>query len=229
MRLKFIKKKFAILTLITLILGCGGTVYFLLFRLGFLMSPKQLPSFVCLSCQPEEAFHPTVEGENLLHYEQPLVKLLGSKEDETKNISILIEKSKYRLIVFNNLQPIKSYPVVFGGNPTGDKLREGDQKTPEGIYYIRDLYPHQSWSKFIWLDYPRVESWREHFQAKLKGNLNWLFPIGGEIGIHGVPNEDDSLIDRRSNWTLGCVSLKNNDVDEIYDFVDTGTLVEIIP
>ncbi len=229
MRLKFTVKKSIVLTLTVLILGASGSVYFLLFRLGFLMSPKQIPAFLCLFCQAEKAVHPlSGNSDDLLNYQQPLKNLIN-QEDEVKNISILIEKSKYKLTIFNNLQAVKSYPVVFGGNPTGDKLREGDRKTPEGIYYVRDLYPHESWSKFIWLDYPRAESWREHFQAKSNGNLKWVFPIGSEIGIHGVPNESDSLIERKSNWTLGCISLKNNDVDEIYDFLDTGILVEIVP
>ncbi len=119
--------------------------------------------------------------------------------------------------------------MVFGSNPTGDKLREGDEKTPEGIYHIRDLYPHADWAKFIWLDYPTSQSWRKHFQAKLTGEINFLLPIGGEIGIHGVPKGGDNLIDERSNWTWGCVSLKNDDVNEIYQFVKQGTLVEITP
>lgn len=36
-----------------------------------------------------------------------------------------------------------------------------------------------------------------------------------------------NLSDR--NWTLGCVSLKNKDVNEIYQFLESGSLVEIIP
>ena len=38
-----------------------------------------------------------------------------------------------------------------------------------------------------------------------------------------------SLIEQRSNWTWGCISLKNRDVDELYRFVGDGTLVEIVP
>ena len=140
-----------------------------------------------------------------------------------------MDKSNYKLTIFYDLQPIKSYPVVFGSNPTGDKLYQGDKKNPQGLYQIRDLYPHQDWSKFIWLDYPTPQSWRKHFQAKLSGQINLQRRIGGEIGIHGVPHGKDELIEQRLNWTWGCVSLKNHDVNEIYQFVSQGTLVEIIP
>ncbi|NET50802.1 MAG: L,D-transpeptidase [Merismopedia sp. SIO2A8] len=140
-----------------------------------------------------------------------------------------IEKSKHRLTVFYDAQPIKSYPVVFGKNSMGDKRHEGDRKTPEGIFRIRDRYPHPDWSKFLWLDYPTPQSWRKHYQAKVSGNINWLLPIGGQIGIHGVPTSGDRLIEEQTNWTWGCPSMKNEDVDELYTVVEVGTLVEIVP
>ena len=227
MTLKASKKKSLRLTIIFLM--SGAALYFLLIKFGFLMPLTEVPSVACLSsCQPEQPFHPRLEDEELLNYEVSLQELLG-EGSPGEGLTILVEKSKYRLTVFHNLKPIKSYPVVFGGSPEGDKLREGDRKTPEGVYFIRDLYPHSSWSKFIWIDYPRPESWREHFQAKFSGQLNWLFPIGGQIGIHGAPVGEDSMIEKRLNWTWGCISLKNQDVDEIYRFVKRGTLVEIVP
>jgi L,D-transpeptidase catalytic domain len=208
---------------------CGAMFYLLLVRFGFLMPPSELPSVLCLSsCKPEQSVHPVIEGERLLNYRQPLKEILGENIASEK-VSILIEKSKHRLTVFYALQPVKSYPVVFGGDPSGDKRYGGDQKTPEGIFHVRDLYSHPKWSKFMWLDYPTPQSWREHFQAKLSGEINWWPPIGGQIGIHGVPTGQDILIDKRTNWTWGCISLKNSDVNEIYEFVKTGSLVEILP
>ncbi|MGD1849861.1 MAG: murein L,D-transpeptidase family protein [Cyanophyceae cyanobacterium] len=195
------------------------------------MPLTDLPSVIWLSFFPSEpAFHPQLgepDDDVLLNSDTPLQQLLGAETGEG-NVTILVEKSKYRLTIFRDRKPIKSYPVVFGGSPEGDKLREGDQKTPEGVYFVRDLYPHVGWSKFIWLDYPRAESWREHFQAKFSGHLAWNAPIGGEIGIHGIPEGSESDIEKRSNWTLGCVSLTNEDVDEIYEFIGSGTLIEIV-
>ena len=164
----------------------------------------------------------------LLNYEKSLSALVSTSIDKSKT-AILVEKSDYKLTLYYQNQPIKSYPIVLGGNPIGDKMREGDYKTPEGIFKIRDLYPHPSWSKFIWLDYPNRESWRKHLEAKRLGKIKPSDTVGSEIGIHGVPQNTDYLIDERSNWTWGCVSLKNKDVDEIYDVVRVGTTVEIIP
>ena len=227
MKLKASKAKR--LQLVAVSLASGAIVFSLLTRLGFLMPLTDVSSVVCWnSCEPEDAFHPPMNGNKLLNYEQPLQEVLNDNLNQA-GISVLVEKSKFRLTVFHDLEPVKSYPVVFGSSPTGDKLHEGDRKTPEGIYYIRDLYPHPSWSKFIWIDYPRSESWREHFQAKLSGRIGWLRPIGGQIGIHGVPTGEDSIIEQRLNWTWGCISLKNQDVDEVYSFVGNGTLIEIVP
>ena len=225
--------------------GCVSVVgYLALVRVGFLFPLQLFPEVLCLNtCEMPQSFHPetwsdgvlineTIENDRLsnndLMHDQAIASLLPSYFDRNK-VTVLIEKSEHRLIVFYDQRPIKSYPVVFGSNPVGDKRNEGDRKTPEGIFHIRDLYPHPAWSKFLWLDYPNPQSWREHFQAKASGELNWLLPIGGEVGIHGVPNNNNDLIDDQTNWTWGCPSMKNEDVDELYSVVQVGTLVEIVP
>lgn len=177
----------------------------------------------------QEQFHILPDYEGFLNSEQSLAVIIDSSQKDVNEISILVEKSKQRLTVYHSGKPVKSYPVVFGENPQGDKLQQGDQKTPEGLFKIRDLYPHETWSKFLWLDYPTTTSWKKHLKAKQQGNISWWDGIGGEIGIHGVPVNGDALIDQGINWTLGCVSLKNSDVDEIYPVVKVGTIVEIVP
>jgi murein L,D-transpeptidase YafK len=189
----------------------------------------QLSQVLCIQkCQPEQRIHTPPVGNQLLNYDKPLERLLTTAPNKQK-ISLLIEKSKHRLTLYHDLIPVKSYPVVFGTSPIGDKQREGDKRTPEGILTIQDLYPHPQWSKFLWLDYPNTQSWRKHFQAKMRDELAWHIPIGGEVGIHGVPAGTDIMIDDRINWTLGCPSLKNKDVDELYQWVQKGTVVEILP
>jgi murein L,D-transpeptidase YafK len=142
-------------------------------------------------------------------------------------IKVIIDKSDYTLQVFTADTLVKTYPVVFGGNPVDDKLREGDQCTPEGTFHIFSKYPHKSWTKFIWIDYPTADSKKKHNQAKADGKIPKNARIGGEIGIHGVPNGNDFAIDKKINWTLGCISLKNADVDEIYPYFNKKTEIII--
>jgi murein L,D-transpeptidase YafK len=169
-----------------------------------------------------------VSSTDLLNYHLPITKIIDT-ENERIQIIILIQKSQSRLIIYYQNKPIKSYPVVFGSSPIGDKLREGDMKTPEGIFKIRDLYPHPQWSKFIWLDYPNRQSWQKHLQAKQQGIIPLSASIGSAIGIHGVNQNSDYLIDEKNNWTWGCISLKNQDIEEIYSVVKVGTIVKIVP
>ena len=176
----------------------------------------------------DRSIKPSPSSTELLNYGLPLSNLVDTPIDLSQT-DILIEKSNYKLTLFYQDRPTKSYPIVLGGSPVGDKLREGDYKTPEGIFKVRDLYPHSQWSKFIWLDYPNQESWRKHLAAKKSGKIELSDTIGSEIGIHGVPKNNDSLIDRKTNWTWGCISLKNQDVDELYGAIQVGTTITIVP
>ncbi len=213
--------------LLLLLLISLSSLYWQLTRLGYAVPLPELFDVICLNnCAEKNSqtiSHSPLPNQQLLNYNKPITNI--DKLDKTK-VSILVEKSKYRLTVYYDRQPIKSYSVVFGGNPVDDKLKEGDKSTPEGVFKIKDFYPHASWSKFLWLDYPNKYSWRKHFQAKLNGKINWHDRVGSEIGIHGTP--DNSLIDKKLNWTLGCVSLKNEDINELYQLVQKGTQVEII-
>lgn len=215
-----------------LFVAAGSIFYWKLVRLGYAVPIPYILDVFCLNnCAADDLTTlPTkLPSDSLLNYDKPLAKVLGEPDKLDKNrISILVEKSKYRLTVYSDKQPIKSYPVVFGGNPTGDKLKAGDSRTPEGIFRIKDVYPHENWSKFLWLDYPTKQSWRKHIKAKQDGAIGWGDSVGSEVGIHGVPANSQNIVKNKSNWTLGCVSLENQDVDELYQFVQKGTAVEIV-
>lgn len=168
------------------------------------------------------------EDDSLLNYTLPLKSIIDSLGLKDKKVKLLISKSRYTLTFIANDKPLKTYPVVFGPNPVDDKRMEGDGCTPEGIFGIRNMYPHKSWSKFIWIDYPNEESWKKHRLSKQKGEIPETATIGGEIGIHGVPEENDALIEGRINWTAGCISLKTTDINELFDNISKSTKVEII-
>ena len=215
-----------------LLLAASSVFYWNLVRRGYAVPISYILDVFCLNKCPADdlnILHTQLPPDNLLNYDKPLIQILGEPDKLGKNrISILVEKSKYRLTVYDSKKPVKSYPVVFGGSPAGDKLKAGDLRTPEGVFSIKDLYPHEAWSKFLWLDYPTKQSWRKHIKAKQDGTIKGSDSVGSEIGIHGVPANSEKLIKERSNWTLGCVSLENKDVEELYGFVQKGTAVEIL-
>jgi murein L,D-transpeptidase YafK len=139
---------------------------------------------------------------------------------------IKISKSSYTLELFKNDIPVYSFPCVFG-NPVGDKYKQGDRKTPVGSFKIVAKYPHASWAYFLWFDYPNTTSWKRFNERKKKGILQREDKIGGSIGIHGVPEGRDYYVAKRSNWTLGCVSISRKNIMLLYNAIPIGTEVQI--
>jgi len=77
------------------------------------------------------------------------------------------------------------------------------------------------------LDYPTPESWAKFKERKAKGIIPQSAKIGGGIAIHGTWPHDELVVDDFTNWTNGCVALKNEDLDELDGIVDIGTKVII--
>ncbi len=152
----------------------------------------------------------------------------ASKIDKDE-ISLLISKSNYTLYILRNNQPIKSFKAVFGrGGHLYDKRQEGDKKTPEGTFKITSIRNHNRWHMFLGLDYPTLESRIKFEENKRKKLIPQNARIGGSIGIHGVFNNQDDVINMKFNWTDGCISLKNSDLTELVKYLKIGTKVKII-
>ena len=142
-------------------------------------------------------------------------------------ISIMIDKTDYELSVYDDKGWYATYPVVFGNNTLSDKKMEGDKNTPEGSFKITSKRVHEKWCRFLGIDYPTEESRARFLQRKQRGEIPSNAKIGGGIGIHGTWPHEDPVVDRYKNWTLGCISMKNSDVKEIYAFTQPGTPVTI--
>jgi murein L,D-transpeptidase YafK len=142
-------------------------------------------------------------------------------------VSIVIDKSDYELSVYDDKGWYATYPVVFGNNSLADKMMQGDKNTPEGTFRIIAKRVHDKWCRFLSLDYPTKESYEKFNQRKQRGQIPANASIGGGIGIHGTWPHEDFVIDRYNNWTLGCISMKNDDVTEVYGFTNPGIKVTI--
>lgn len=142
-------------------------------------------------------------------------------------VYIIIDKSDYELHIYDDEGWYATYPVVFGNKSQGDKLMEGDRKTPEGTFKITSKRPHNKWNKIMLLDYPTKESWEKFNQRKAAGTIPKSAKIGGGIGIHGTWPHDELVVDDYKDWTQGCIALRNEDMDEIYEFIQPGTKVII--
>lgn len=160
----------------------------------------------------------------------PLQQVLDSLALSADGLRFVVDKSERSFTVFAGSRSLRTYPCVLGLNPEGDKLQEGDRRTPEGSFLIRDKYPHKEWHKFVWIDYPNAESWKRFQRRKKEGLVPAGARIGGEIGIHGVPAGMDHWIQQGTDWTWGCIALRNADLDEIFPLIQLQrTRLDIVP
>lgn len=136
---------------------------------------------------------------------------------------ILIEKAKRLMTVYHHGEVLRTYGIALGFSPLGHKEKEGDGKTPEGKYRVNGKNPHSQFHLSLQISYP---SKADKIAARKKG----VNP-GSAIMIHGLQKGLGWIgaQHRRKDWTLGCVAVTNEEIEELYPFVEIGTLVEIKP
>ena len=137
--------------------------------------------------------------------------------------SILILKKDHTMKLLAGGKVIRTYKVALGRGGLPPKQREGDARTPEGHYVIDAKYEHSSYHKALHVSYPSSDD-RKH--AASLG-----VPPGGAIMIHGLPNGKEwvGAGHRLYDWTLGCVAVTDEEIDEVWKLVPVGTSVEIRP
>ncbi len=142
---------------------------------------------------------------------------------------IIVDKSDYELKVYDDEGWYATYPIVFGSRDLGDKMKEGDKKTPDGQYKVIQKKIHPKWSYELLLDYPTPTNVQRFNERKLKGLLPKNARIGSGIAIHATRPEEEWTVDNFYNWTDGCVSVKYSEMKDLYSFIPVGTPVTIQP
>lgn len=142
-------------------------------------------------------------------------------------VYIIVSKTDYELKVYDKEGWYATYPVVFGSKSLEDKMMEGDRRTPEGTYHIVIKRVDPKWDRMMLLDYPTRADYEKFNRRKSEGVIPRGARIGGGIGIHGTWNHDEIAVDLYQNWTNGCISLKREDVEELFDYIPMGTRVTI--
>ena len=137
---------------------------------------------------------------------------------------LAVDKRARRLIIVTSSDRADTLDVELGPEWLGDKLREGDRRTPEGLYRVsRKLGAGQTrYHRALLLDYPNREDRERFARNKRIGLLHASDRIGGLIEIHGGGGRD-------GDWTDGCVALPDREMERLFARIPLHTPVLIAP
>jgi murein L,D-transpeptidase YafK len=151
-------------------------------------------------------------------------------------LQIEVVKSRRTLTLYSHDRILKEYRIGLGSSPIGRKEKQGDRKTPEGMYFICSKNPKSQFHLSLGVSYPNAQDAERGIKqrlitqaqyraiiraAKKKTKPPWDTPLGGEIFIHGNGSASD--------WTWGCIALDDADIEELYRLIPVGTPVVITP
>jgi len=132
---------------------------------------------------------------------------------------IVVMKTERNMYLMHNDEVLKAYKVDLGQAPVGHKAEQGDGKTPEGRYFINRRNPNSEYHLSLGLNYPN--------EADIALARKMGKNPGGDIFIHGGPK---LWRDRnKTDWTWGCISVSNKEIEVIYSMVRDGTPIDIFP
>jgi murein L,D-transpeptidase YafK len=151
---------------------------------------------------------------------------------------IHIRKASHQMWLQEGDRVVRTFRVALGTSPKARKLLRGDNRTPEGQYYICQKRPQSRFHRFLAISYPNIDDaerafathlisadeWAAIFFATLRQTTPpWQTALGGQVGIHGYGGRPPESFD----WTAGCIAVSDADIDYLYDHVPLGTRVII--
>ena len=142
-----------------------------------------------------------------------------AKSREEKGVAIVVSKIDRSLTVYRDGRPYKTFGIGLGRNGFHNKLYTGDGATPEGCYRVIKKLDNSKYFKALLLNYPNEENKREFIMLKKRGIIPIRAGIGGLIEIHGGGKD---------GMTYGCVSLDNEDMEDLFKIAPPGTPVAIV-
>jgi L,D-peptidoglycan transpeptidase YkuD (ErfK/YbiS/YcfS/YnhG family) len=156
--------------------------------------------------------------------------------DKTKDRYVVVHKSKRNVALCDSGKLVKNLRSGLGFAPSGDKVKEGDGKTPEGVFFVPTTLPNSTYYKAFLLSYPLPEDAKRGVAAGLitadvgaqieSAHAACTEPsqdtaLGGAVEIHGKGSSQD--------WTAGCVALDDAGVDLLWSAIGVGDTIVVLP
>ena len=144
--------------------------------------------------------------------------ILDTYNPNTEKGLIYIDKQEMTLTLFSSEgELLMEYPIACGRN-LGHKKRAGDNKTPEGVFYVQQIQDASKWGH----DFKDGKGFIKHAYGPWFIRLKTGF---SGIGIHGT-HDPDSIGTRA---TEGCIRLNNENLEKLQPLIDIGMTVVIGP
>jgi murein L,D-transpeptidase YafK len=136
---------------------------------------------------------------------------------------VVVDKSDRKLYLYKAGRVLREFNVSLGLVPVGPKQREGDFRTPEGKDWLDARNANSDFFLSIHVSYPDEA---DRARAEAQG-----VDPGGQIMIHGLPNEPKYDLRRyqSTDWTDGCIAVSNSDMVDIWLMTRDSTPLEIRP
>lgn len=153
-----------------------------------------------------------------------------------KSPRIVVKKAERKLLLYSDGKLVRTYRIGLGLSPVGDKVRQGDRRTPEGDFYIFTRNDKSAFYLSLGISYPNAAHaerglrdgliTKAQYDSIIRALKDKKTPpqntrLGGDIYIHGNGAGSD--------WTWGCVALEDSDVRELFQAIPVGTPVRIEP
>ena len=178
--------------------------------------------------------------------DKPLAEICAEKGITLplRSARLIVYKAERALVLLEDDTVLKTYAIALGGAPEGPKEVEGDSRTPEGDY---SLIRHRSptFGPCFYISYPNTEDARKGLatgrisqtvkdKIERKTKAVSLPPRGTALGdhilLHGTKDRTTSCI-TSYDWTLGCIALENEHIDELLDSIakSSNPRIRILP
>jgi hypothetical protein len=159
-----------------------------------------------------------------------------SRLEGQERLTIHVFKARHEMLLKQGETVLRTFAIALGRKADGPKQFRGDNRTPEGRYYVCEKRPQSRFRRFLGISYPNrfdadrafaermitAEEWADIFFANLRGAVPpSTTPLGGRVGIHGLGGRPPVPMD----WTEGCIAVSDADIDYLYDLVPVGTPV----
>jgi len=167
-----------------------------------------------------------------------LPSLLFAQQD----IRVVVDSDRNEIVVYDGEQALQRYAGIAIGRGGLSEVRQvGDGSTPKGHFKVSWINQDSPFRRFFGLNYPNRKQADRALRDGRISRPQWRSirsalalhqpppsntPLGGRIGIHGLGNADPT-IHARFNWTQGCIAVTNEQIDDLTQWLQPGTPVEI--